>query len=355
MIPEAKKHLFERERAMLSRLRDNRHPHIVRHIMTWGQGGTSYILYPLARGNLRTYMGEFRPPQVSWPSVRWFLRQTCGLASAIHHIHEQQERDENAEGHSSPTPPGSIDPRTWKRLSVDSTRKPPSKWSGYHHDLKPENILIFERREGINPVFKISDFGAGKFSDLKEGEVSHKASNLGGTTSYFGPEYDKDRSRPFDIWAMACVLTELLIWFLQDVKLKEFHDARVLQSVNTPGFSMDCYWHEAEGQRWLKQSVLEYLNEIEKNCAQAGESQPSSEAVLQDLPKLIKRCFEIDPLKRPSARQLHEALQQMHERAEIAPEEAEMSIHTPSTPGSRHSQDDGTARFHSEATLPPAA
>lgn len=336
---------------MLSRLRKQRHPHIVRHIMSWCQQGTYYILYPLATSNLRTYMRETRPPRLSWPSVRWFLRQTCGLVSAIYHVHEQQEQDEKLEGYGSSTPPSSIDPRTLKRLSGDSIRKPPlSKRSGYHHDLKPENILIFEQREGINPVFKISDFGAGKFTDLKGEERSHMASNLGGTASYFGPEWDQGRSRPFDIWAMACVLTELLIWFLQDAKLQDFHKERVHGSVGNPGTSSEYYWYQDGQQRQLKPSVSTYLDDIERNCKQVDSSRPAPEAVLKDLPRTIKSCFEIGPQIRPSAGELYELLQEMNENAEMAPEEVEISIHSPSTPGSRHSQDDESTRLANQTS-----
>lgn len=338
---------------MLSRLRKQGHPHIVRHIMSWCQHETYYILYPLATSNLRSYMGDTPPPRVTWPSVRWFLRQISGLASAVHHIHEQQAQDEKIEGYSS-TPPPSIDPRTAKRISVESIMKPTHKRSGYHHDLKPENILIFEQREGINPVFKISDFGAGKFTDLTGEEKSHEASHLAGTASYFGPEWDQARTRPFDIWAMACVLTELLIWFLQDAKLEEFHRGRVQSSLSTAGFSYDYYWFQDESQRRLKPVVSTYLEEIERNCKQDDHPRPLPASGLKDLPSTIKSCFEIEPSKRLLAGELYEILQRMNEGAEVAGEEVEISIHTPSSPGSRRSQDDGSVRLEN-GTMDPSA
>lgn len=297
--------------------------------------GTYYILYPLAAGNLRTYMQEFPPPKVSVASVRWFLRQLCGLASALHHIHEQQEEDEKRKPFTLTLPPSSI--TRIQPLSSDSPIRPTSKRTGYHHDLKPENILIFERREGVNPVFKISDFGAGKFTDLEEEEQSHEASNLGGTASYFGPEWDGRRSRPFDVWAMACVLTELLIWFLQDAKLGEFHDARVQSSGGDPHFKSDYYWYFDGVKRDVKPVVLTYLSDMERLCTQDNSSGPLPTASLKPLPDTIKSCFKPLPADRLVARALCERLDRMKEEADVAWEIVELSSPVPGTPASRHS------------------
>lgn len=305
----------QRERAMHQRLRSQKqHRHIVHNIMSWCQDNKFYSLSPLATSNLRSYMHHKEAPRVSWPSVRWFLRQIQGLTGALHTIHIHLEQ------------------RQYENLGPQLTRVR----TGYHHDLKPENILVFEQRRAINPIFKISDLGAGKFTDSDENKVSQKASKARGTDSYFGPEWDNPTSRPFDIWAMACVLTELLIWFIRNGELEGFHEGRKLDSKNTPGGTFDYYWYNTDKGKELKPVVTRHLAEIETQCNDSHHPSPAVSG-LKELPCLIRECFEINPLRRPKAGDLYERVDRMYKMAEVAEEEFEV----PSTPGgSRHSQDD---------------
>src|ERR1700761_1248017 len=194
---------------MLERLFHKQHPHLVTHITSWTQGGGHYILYPRAKRNLRMHMKEYDPPGRSGGDVAWLIRQLNGLASGLRCIHEMGEVATNF--------PDQLDTPT------DETEEANKLRYGYHHDIKPENILIFEHFEDAdpenfgdqNPVFKLSDFGAGRFHTRSRGDnkPSQPSSNLHGTMSYYGPEYRERRSRPFDIWAMACVYFEVMIWY----------------------------------------------------------------------------------------------------------------------------------------------
>lgn len=184
---------------------------------------------------------------------------------------------------------------------------PPKKHVGWHHDLKPENILVFKSSNPQFPMLKISDFGAGKFHS-DGGKLSEKGSGMHGTASYFGPEEEGKRSRPFDIWAMACIFTEILIWFLGDLlpaetpiskgraqappqrvpalggtppsnkqtPLLRFHYSRLQQS-RTEGFSNDKYWYiQGESIDDISiESVLSQSNESSPRLAHASLARKS--------------------------------------------------------------------------------
>lgn len=329
--------------------------------MSWQQDDKYFILSPLAAKNLRSYMRETTPPRVTWPCVKWFLRQVCGLVDAVHHIHELQEQHElyrrtelsiALDDASNLFP--DINQAALKRVSSNSMNNPVSRWTGYHHDLKPENILVFEQQPDVNPVFKISDFGAGKFTNNKDAKQSQKASKVRGTASYYGPECDNKpgTSRPFDIWALACVLTELLIWLLQDHKLEKFHSER--EYAPTPETPADYYWEQHGDDRCLSPVVERYLTELEQLCKDCDPSEPAK-AVLEGMPGIILSCFKIEPDERPSAKVLHAELHRLFQLADVAGVEVE--IQSPSRPESRRSSQDNSSTEASHTNgamgLPP--
>ncbi|KAJ0036037.1 hypothetical protein Pint_25292 [Pistacia integerrima] len=76
-----------------------------------------------------------------------------------------------------------------------------------HCDIKPDNILLAPGSDG-RLIAKIADFGLAKNLDYEDWEeISHK-----GTYRYMSPEMVKDKTLacPADIWALGCVLIEML-------------------------------------------------------------------------------------------------------------------------------------------------
>ena len=86
-----------------------------------------------------------------------------------------------------------------------------------HHDLKPRNILV------VNDKLKIADFGHSHLRPILEGSATEGVSGLG-TYEYQPPEYwNQDGSqaqikhgRPFDVWAVGCIIVELAILIVHD-------------------------------------------------------------------------------------------------------------------------------------------
>ncbi|KAG8533857.1 uncharacterized protein KY384_001598 [Bacidia gigantensis] len=101
-----------------------------------------------------------------------------------------------------------------------------------HHDLKPENILVDGKE------FLICDFGLSRLGEVADGSGTHGKLGLG-TPTYQPPEYwrnDGQRNqiqhgRAFDVWALGCVILELLTvlihgWGGGGRVLRHFEDRR---------------------------------------------------------------------------------------------------------------------------------
>nr|XP_048331873.1 mitogen-activated protein kinase kinase kinase 20-like [Ziziphus jujuba var. spinosa] len=82
---------------------------------------------------------------------------------------------------------------------------------GYVHcDLKPENILLVPSSNGTDFVAKIGDFGLAKRG--RQSQCRRLDPSLRGTCVYLAPEavIDNVQEPPSDIWALGCVVLEML-------------------------------------------------------------------------------------------------------------------------------------------------
>ncbi len=244
---------FEREQLILKSLADYPHPHIVLHLTTWSQDTAHYILYDLARCNLREYINNVQSPPLSRPHVLWFLRQLDGLAKAIFYVHH------------------------FKRPTLSDPKPEADYLWGRHNDIKPENILVFEKAPNQNPVLKLTDFGHGVFTEPK-GDHSVGDPQVVGTETYWPPDQSRNKktSRPFDMWALGCVYLELLLWlfgFFQEEGRRGFATARLSLPGQNRTARIDRFWYkEKRGMSrhyHLKPAVREAINELKnKHCPQ---------------------------------------------------------------------------------------
>ncbi|XP_022248106.1 serine/threonine-protein kinase Nek8-like isoform X2 [Limulus polyphemus] len=127
-----------------------------------------------------------------------------------------------------------------------------------HRDLKSQNILLNERKDTL----KIGDFGISKVLDSKT-----KASSVVGTPCYISPELceGKHYNQKSDIWALGCVLYELLT-------LK-----RPFEATNLPAL------------------VLKIMH---------GSFAPIADHYSSELRQMLLSMLHRDPQKRPTIRQI---------------------------------------------------
>ena len=287
---------------MIEKLVSRPHEHITLHLAMWTQSGVSYILFPLAKYNLREFMGSTPDrPRLTAPFVLWFLVQLRGLASALSHIHFIGQE-------SSPDDTAVTESGDYGLLGADLTDETQSLGlAGFHHDIKSDNILVFEKettRPGCGGTLKITDFGAGRFADLRLGQQSSGVKAAKGTLTYKAP--DKYPSRPFDIWALGCVFIELLIWALtpeQDGG-RGFSSRRGWMADHPPGiheptYPDDAFWFldPISNEIKLRHAVQMQLDDLMNKYSRGMNA-------FEKVTKLTQDLFTIDPLLRPNAAQV---------------------------------------------------
>ena len=243
---------------MLVELNMRPHEHILTHITAWSQGQECYILFPLARMNLRVFLKE-KQPEADSKITLWLIRQMKGLADAVKLIH-------NLDSEVSST-----------HLQIPGAAPTEERKQGYHHDLKPENMLLFY--SGIDYTegsLKISDFGMGKVHGVPQGSqiISKNTATPSGTLTYGSPDYEmhKKTGRPHDMWALGCVFLELLCWlFIAPQKGgKSFQtDRRAPTSSTDSDILSDSYYfmttkNGAKDPK-LKPVVIKWMDTIEVN------------------------------------------------------------------------------------------
>ena len=178
---------------------------------------TLHLLFPWAEGDLKQWINQRQTPSnveaLSRKERQNFLyRCIYGLVSGVSYLHSEIE--------------GSLTT---------------------HHDLKPGNILW------VGGELKIADFGHSHVRPVIEGSRTEGESEVG-TYEYHPPEYWKSNGsrsevkpgRDLDIWAMGCIIIELLILVIHDWETgeiarfaRERHDSREPRRKKTERYLAD--------------------------------------------------------------------------------------------------------------------
>lgn len=154
-----------------------------------------------------------------------------------------------------------------------------------HHDLKPENILV--KTENGKLVFKIADFGLAKpfNQDLSV--------SPGGSPWYIAPECmhkGNDRSKS-DLWSIGIIM--YMIYFEEIPKFIPNIDPQ-------------------ENPRLFLETLNKNLANIDKDKnLQIRPGSPDS------IKKLIKDLLQVDPNKRPTAKDFQERLNKIYQKVDL--------------------------------------
>ncbi|KAK3326197.1 kinase-like domain-containing protein [Apodospora peruviana] len=280
---------FDNERNILEALAiPSPHHAIVYHLSSWAAGAASYMLFPLAAGDLHQFLRTEPPPnEITAAFASALLDRIHGIIDAIGFVHDSGVLE--LAQHPSPM----------RRI-------------GFHHDLKPANILLFHDDAG-RVHWKLGDFGSGtaRFvpADSTEELYNRKAST--GDPVYSAPEYviDGRVSRPKDIWSMGAILLEVLIWVSSDAvgAVKRFEEAR-LDFKDATVEHAAVYWcqGDTDGRPYLNPAAATAQDDVEKG--RIGREAPSPFIAFV---KLIRAMLELDPAARPTAAELCQNIDKM--------------------------------------------
>ncbi|CEL08486.1 hypothetical protein ASPCAL11635 [Aspergillus calidoustus] len=163
------------------------HTHIVQLLGSYTHDNKDNFLFPWVEKSLESMLSEECPSDLR--SEYTMTYALCGLSSALSLVHNFRDGDFEA--------------------------------IGCHHDLKPSNILVDETK------FLLSDFGLSRFKEASEGSATRFRTTRG---DYVAPECqdldypytNHDIHRSADIWALGCIMLELLVY------LEDGHEGRRL-------------------------------------------------------------------------------------------------------------------------------
>ncbi|XP_073118430.1 putative receptor-like protein kinase At5g39000 isoform X2 [Henckelia pumila] len=176
---------------------------------------------------------------------------------------------------------------TWKQrldICVGAARGLDYLHTGHgiiHRDVKVSNILLDE-----NFVAKVSDFGLVK-RERKSKVQSHVSTRVKGTFGYFDPNYFRTGklTRKSDIYAFGVVLLEVLC--------------------GRPALDKSVPKEEQVLTKWARDKIIK--GEVDLIVALSlGEISPDS---LRTFLKVVERCLEDNPRKRPTMAQVVVQLQ----------------------------------------------
>ena len=160
-----------------------------------------------------------------------------------------------------------------------------------HFDIKPANLLV----DGDGSLV-LADFG-----DTRVVEKGKRFRTSGGDYNYGPPGprngTDVSWSQAYDVWSMACVLTEIIEYVYRRngcQAIEEFRERRTADNSNTH----EAFWTPDNGGYKLRSSVEAIL----------GEYKRATDQYLRQVADLLEKMFAVEELRRPSMVQCSQRL-----------------------------------------------
>jgi len=218
------------------------HPYILPALCSIDHGSSYYILFPRGKMSLRQ---RFQYEDCN-SSPAEFLKHYVGLLDALGHLHKEE----------------------------------PAAWN-CHFDIKTSNILI--KYDG---KFVLIDFGTSyskiKFHAQDSGTEAQRHSH---SAEYKAPESGKI-GRKFDVWAIACIGLELLVWIDEGWKgVRSFAKSRRGDMPRDGGISDRTPYFYVDGK---------HAPSVQSMLGKLGQKYPEEI-------KILRRMLKIDPNDRFTA------------------------------------------------------
>lgn len=252
-------------------------------------------------------------PEGSNEYITWILSQLKGITHGLSKIHVRKVEIAGAKRVAPPATNLEVPGATPRSLLDGGT--------GYHHDIKPQNILLLykldEKITTPSPergVLQIADFGVGKLHTEPPNGPSKGTKNQRGTPTYAAPESvikpspkkPIKISRPYDVWSLGCVITEVLVWLVlgkeewQNFNLNRTGWQSDDEVVETDGF---YYVDTINGEK--KAKLRDCVEEMFKTLRRRSEGSQC----LGLLVSLAHKILDVNPATRIEAKDLAEELE----------------------------------------------
>ncbi|KAK4167862.1 kinase-like domain-containing protein [Cladorrhinum sp. PSN259] len=229
----------------------------------------------LRKGHFANDISESGNPRMPLPLPgQWLWNQMVGVAQALWTIHF---------GIRNPFP------RDTRQVIA------------FHFDLRPQNILVTEDRK-----LKITDFGHSVMRIVDPGEEPSESFTRG-DIKYFAPESwqdveqilrtpdgslrDKEVLLNYDVWSLACIMLEVLIFLLEGRTraLEGFDQERLAEKPPLPFFGLD------KVKRCVPNKITSILHRFTKQKPVHDEVHDN---YLRAVCRLVEDMFEFDKDKR---------------------------------------------------------
>ena len=264
------------EKAALRAISKTGHKNIIELLFVYKWRDQYNFVFPFVEHNLHDVLhGVWQPETIYHAPLEehWLWKQIIDVASGLEAIHNPEK------GNSSII--------------------------GFHFDLKPSNILVTN-----GGVLKITDFGQALIKFVQKDDQTYGI-HRGGSPVYQAPEACPTRSsmvsghvddkihRKYDVWSLACIMLEVLIFVLDHGKegVELFEKRRRREPVEGAFYSM------IEVAQ-LKPCVQEKLRQYERvNLSRETDFDYRSNVV-----GLLRKMFDTNQTNRPSSKAVHDRL-----------------------------------------------
>ncbi|OJJ37063.1 hypothetical protein ASPWEDRAFT_170557 [Aspergillus wentii DTO 134E9] len=293
---------FKREQEILIQLTPKGHPHLIKLLSTFQQGGKWHLMFPFADSNLRAYWEVHSMPVFDQDTIQWVLKQMVGIASALARIH-------SFVGTFHRKIPRKVEVADGTIIQVQDQEK----LYGRHGDIKPENFLWFKDTPGVDDpmgVIQLADFGLGRFHGRDSRSRTH-ASTVPYSPTYEPPECKIGRSvsRVYDMWSLGCVYLEFVTWLVLGFKeIEGFSDYRGEWSEEMLINDDNFYTITSDKEAIVRPKVCTWVERLHYH--------ERSSQVIHDLLHLIMgHMVVVEPVARMKSKDLQEQLNKLLWRA----------------------------------------
>ena len=274
------------------------HPNIIELLFIYEWRDQYIFVFPFVERNLHDILhSNWSPPKHGTRNIsidsHWLWAQMGGVANALKTIHNPTDRG------------------------------PDQPVIGFHFDLKPSNILVKE-----DGTLQITDFGQALLKSLEPGDLTYGI-RRGGSITYQPPEASPTNisinsldfgktinqiHRSYDIWSLACIMFEVLVYLLGNgqAALQDFERERR----NQP---LEGAFYTATDPKRLKACVQTRLTRYRDGKISVKADRDYLTRILD----LLIKMFDIDPRKRPASHEVYTKLKMIADGSDygIAPEQ----------------------------------